>query len=180
MEASMTRVRLLPAIVAIAVLAPPAVSADPYSDLSQSFAAFNAVHSWHATEQTSTGQTILVDHVAPDRWRIQPTSNTTEILIGNDVYMNGQRVPIPGSMIRSRLNNMQMPASSDFRNSLKDLGWQSVNGVRAHAYSYTVQGVPETLYVGTNHLPIQAIVKTGQGTMTITYSQYNAPITISP
>jgi hypothetical protein len=180
MEASMTLVRIFLMLAAAAAFVPMAASADPYSDLSRSFAAFNAARSWHATEQMSTGQTILVDHVAPDRWRIQPTSNMTEVLIGDQVYMNGRAIPMVGGMIHSRLSSFQMPSSSDFRNTLKDLGWQSVNGVRAHAYSYTVQGVPETLYVGTNHLPLQAIVKTSQGTMTITYSQYNAPITIAP
>jgi hypothetical protein len=175
----MSRIGLLSAIAA-ATLLPLAALADPYSDLSQAFAAFNAARSWHATEQMSTGQTILVDHVAPDRWRIQPTLNTTEVLIGNVAYMNGREIPMIGGMMHSRLSNFEMPSVSDFQNTLKDLGWQTVNGARVHAFSYTIKGVPETMYVGTNHLPVQAIVKTSQGTMTITYSQYNAPITISP
>lgn len=179
MEAPVNRMRILAALLCAAALSPLEVAADPYGDLSQAFAAFNAAHSWHATEQFP-GNTITVDHVAPDRWRIAPTSNTTEVLIGNTAYMNGHEVPMIGGMIRSRLNNFQMPSPSDFRSSLKDLGWQTVDGMRVHGYSYTINGVAETMYIGTNHLPAQAIVQTSRGPMTITYSQYNAPITITP
>jgi hypothetical protein len=47
---------------------------------------------------------------------------------------------------------------------------QTVDGQSVHAYSYTVQGNPVTLYVD--------VVQNRNLTTTIKYSQYNAPISI--
>jgi len=90
-----------------AVLVPAAASAAPYDDLMTALAAFRNATSWHADEQFSNGRSVTVEYSAPDRWRIQPTPNMTEFIIGNDVYMvrNGQAVkmPIGGAMLQQTI-----------------------------------------------------------------------------
>jgi hypothetical protein len=172
--------RLPAALIASSLLLPSVALASPVGDLSAAMTAFDATRSWHATESFSNGQTVTVDHVAPDRWRIRPTANTTEVLIGSNVYMNGRLIPFVGGAIRSRLSSFQMTITPEIRSSLRDAGWHVVGGYRTHAYSFTSQGVPETLYIGPGHLPIQAVTTSRGVTTTITYSQYNAPITITP
>jgi hypothetical protein len=164
-----------------AILVPLTAAADAASDVDQVAAAFKAVHSFHAVEQLSSGHTILVDHVAPDRWRVQPSANVNEVVIGDSVYMNGKLLPASvGQLVQSNLKSMAVMATDEVKRSVRDLGWQSVGGVRVHVYSFTANNVPETLYVGPNHLPVRAVVQIPNGTVTITYSRYNAPIVISP
>lgn len=176
----MIRTHLLTIASAVVAIIPLAVSADPNSDLNRAAAAFNAARSYHAVEQFSNGRTMTVDHVAPDRWRLQPDPKTNEVVIGNRFYMNGRLIPFMGGAIRAELSHFNMTITPEIQSSLRDLGWQMVNGVRTHAYSYTSSGVPETLYIGPHDLPLQAVTTSRGITTTITYSQYNAPITITP
>lgn len=46
--------------------------------------------------------------------------------------------------------------------------------------SCTAPGDLVKLYLDKHHLPMRSVVKTTNGTITITYSQYNVPITIHP
>jgi len=172
-------------LVAVVGFVPLAAFASPSDDLNKIKAAFVAAKSWHATEQLPDGKTIDVDFAAPDRWKIKPTPKVTELLIGNDVYMeqNGKttRVPMPAGMLRKAIENFQFsPLDEDIKKSAQDLGPQTVNGQKLHGYSFTSQGTPVTLYVDNSNLPIQAVVKTNRGPVTINYSGYNSPIDISP
>lgn len=176
----------LPSVLAcVLALAPVAVSANTVDDLAKMKAAFVAAKSWHATEQFSNGRTVTVDHVAPDRWRIQPAPNVTELLVGDTVYMvrSGKttRVPIPGGMLRKTIDGFYMaPVDDEIKQSARDLGMQSINGRTLHAYSFTTHGTPVTMYVGSDMLPVVSVVKDPKVTTTITYSEFNAPIDISP
>lgn len=176
----------LPAIIAcVLAFVPVVASANVVDDLAKMKAAFVAAKSWHATEQFSSGRTITVDHVAPDRWRIQPAANVTELLIGDTVYMvrNGKtmRVPIPGGMLRKTIDGFYMaPPDNEVKQSARDLGMQTIDGQTLHAYSFTTHGTPVTMYVGSNMLPVVSIVKDPKVTTTITYSDFNGPIDISP
>lgn len=163
---------------------PLAAHADAYADLSQARVAFAAVHSWHGVEQMSNGRTVIVDHVAPDRWRIQPMPNMTEILIGNDLYLirDGKTMHMPFVMpqIQQMVNQNWLAEDAEIKRSARDLGTQSVDGTRLHGYSFTAKGVPVTMYLDSRHLPVRSIVTTAHGTVTTIYSQYNAAITITP
>jgi hypothetical protein len=176
----------LPVIVACALALVPAIaSANAVADLTKIKAAFLALKSWHATEQFSNGRTITVDHVAPDRWRIQPAPNITELLIGNSVYMvrNGKtmHVPIPGGMLQKTIDSFYVaPPDNENKQTARDLGMQTINGQTLHAYSFTTHGTPVTMYVGSDLLPVVSVVKDPKVTTTITYSDYNDPINISP
>lgn len=174
---------LMTAIVSLTGV-PLAAHADAYADLVQAKTAFEAVHSWHGVEQMSNGRTVIVDHVAPDRWRIQPMPNMTEILIGGDLYLvrDGKTMHMPFVMpqIQQIVNQDWLAVDPEIKSTAKDLGIQNVNGTMLHAYSFTAKGVPVTLYLDSHHLPARSIVTSSNGTVTVTYSEFNAPITISP
>lgn len=172
-------------LAALCVFVPSVAKADPVDDLQKVWAAFTAAKSWHGTEAFSNGHTVQVDYVAPDRWRIQPNEKMTELLIGNSVYLvqNGktQKLPIPGGMLRKTIESFySKPLPDDVKQSAKDLGMQTLNGQPVHVYSFTTRNVPVTFYVGPDNLPVQQIVNDQKVTTTITYSQYNEPIDISP
>lgn len=166
-----------------ALLAPLTSHADAYADLQQARDAFNAVHSWHGVEQMSNGHTVSVDHVAPDRWRIQVMPNMTEILIGGDLYLvrdgKTMRMPFVMPQIKQIVNQNWLAVDPEVKSTARDLGMQQVDGMRLHAYSFTSKGTPVKLYLSSNHLPAVSIVTSSSGTVTIVYSGYNSPITIS-
>ena len=165
-------------------MVPLAAHADAFADLQQARDAFNAVHSWHGVEQMSNEHTVTVDHVAPDRWRIQVMPNMTEILIGGDLYLirDGKSMHMPFVMpqIQQIVNQNWLAVDPEVKSTAKDLGMQTVNGVMLHAYSFTSKGTPVKLYLSSDHLPAVSVVTTSSGTVTITYSGYNSAITISP
>jgi hypothetical protein len=156
--------------------------ADAYGDLMKAQAAFQSAKSWHAEEHFSNGRTILVDYSAPERWRIQPSPDMTELVIGGDVYMvrggHPMKMPFGGMMISRMIKRIQFEADPEVKKTARDLGIQTLNGRSVHVYSYTVHGVPETLYVGDDSLPVQAVVKNNSMTTVIEYSKYNEAITI--
>ena len=171
--------------LAVLMLAPVVLLADTVSDLAKVMTAMQQAKSWHAVEHFSNGRTVTVDYSAPDRWRVQPAPNITELIIGDDVYMvrNGQstRLPVGGAMIRGMIEQFQSePMSDEIKQSARDLGMKTVNGQSVHAYSFTSHSVPETLYVGSAGLPVEAVVQDKKTTATIDYSNFNAPITIEP
>ncbi|MGH8278145.1 MAG: hypothetical protein ACRETQ_01055 [Gammaproteobacteria bacterium] len=171
-------------LCAAALIVSLAAHADAYANLNQAKIAFDAVHSWHAVEQMSNGHTVTVDHVAPDRWRIQLTPSMTAIMIGNDMYMvrNGQSMRMPMAMpqIQQVVNQNWLVIDPEVKRTVRDLGMQKVNGVTLHAYSFTSKGTSVKLYLSSDHLPAVSVVTSSNGSATITYSKYNSAITITP
>ncbi len=161
-----------------------AAHANAYDDLQSMRTAFNAATSWHAVEKMPDGRTVTVDYAAPDRWRIVNPA-MTELVIGDQLYMvhGGKSTAMPsfmGGMVRKTVDAFRFgPYPDDVKTSAHDLGMRPLNGTMLHAYSYTSNGTPVTMYVGSNHLPVQSVVQTKSGTMTITYSAWNTPITIA-
>jgi hypothetical protein len=170
------------AFVVFAYLLSSVALADAYGALKKAQAAFLSARSWHAEEHLSNGKTVQVDFSAPDRWRIQPTPTMTEVVIGNDVYMiqggHSMKMPMGGMMISKMIKQFQLADDPDVKKTAQDLGTQMLNGRTVHVYSYTVHGVPETIYLGDDSLPVQAVVKNSSATTVVNYSQYNQPITI--
>jgi uncharacterized protein (DUF111 family) len=156
--------------------------ADAYGDLMKAQAAFRSLKSWHAEEHLSDGKTVVVDFATPDRWRLQPAPNITELVIGGDVYMvrdgRPMKLPFGGMMISHMIKHFQFSADADVKKTAQDLGMKTVNGRSLHAYSCTVRGVPETLYLRADSLPVEAVVKDRGMTTVIDYSRFNEPISI--
>ena len=172
------------ACVICAALAPALVLADAHDDLTKAHAAFLNAKSWHADEHLANGRTVTVDYSAPDRWRVQPNPDTTELIIGNDVYMvrkgRATKLPFGGGMIRKAIEGIGMPVKDDVKQSARDLGMQTLDGQSVHVYTYTTHDNPVTLYIGPDSLPVQSVVNDKNGTVTIKYSKYNEPISIEP
>ena len=182
---AMRRTLLSRILFATALFLPVVVLADPAADLSKSIDAFQHAKSWHAEEHFSNGRTVEVDFVAPDRWRVEPSPKITELVIGKDIYMvrNGHvtRLPFGGGMIRKMVKRFSTGTMTDeMRRSVRDLGMQTLQGRPVHVYSYTSQNIPETVYIGSDHLPVQAVIHDKKHPATIIYSKFNAPISIQP
>ncbi len=173
---------IVSAIVVVSYLLSSVALADAYGDLKKAQSAFLGAKSWHAEEHLANGKTVVVDFSAPDRWRIQPTSAMTEVVIGNDVYMvqggRSMKMPMGGMMISRMIKQFAISDDPEVKSSAQDLGTQTLNGRTVHVYSYTVHGVPETIYLGDDSLPVQAVVKNSSATTVVNYSKFNEPITI--
>jgi hypothetical protein len=173
---------IVSAIVVLSYLLSSVALADAYGDLKKAQAAFLSAKSWHAEEHLANGKTVMVDFSAPDRWRIQPTPAMTEVLIGNDVYMiqggRSMKMPMGGMMISKMIKQFELSDDPEVKKTAQDLGTQTLNGRTVHVYSYTVRGVPETIYLGDDSLPVQAVVKNSSATTVVSYSKFNEPITI--
>jgi hypothetical protein len=170
------------AIVACSYLLSSVALADAYGDLKKAEAAFLSAKSWHAEEHLSNGKTMLVDFSAPDRWRLQPSPTMTEVVVGNDVYMvqggHSMKMPMGGMMISKMIKQFQLADDAEVKKTAQDLGTQTLNGRSVHVYSYSVHGVPETIYLGDDSLPVQAVIKNNSATTVVDYSKFNEPITI--
>jgi hypothetical protein len=174
--------RMLFTLLAVIYLVPSIATAGPVDDLEKVWAAVGAQKSWHQAIALPGGKTDTIDYVAPDRWRMQHDGVTT-VVIGDSTYLikNGKTekldIPAEGGPTMSFAGEL----GDDIKRSARDLGMQTLNGQAVHAYSFTSEGLPTTLYVGANKLPVQGVVHQPQGTsVTITFSQWNAPIHIEP
>lgn len=179
----MLRLRII--LISLVILLPVSALAGAYEDLAKVETAFQSVKSFHAVEQFSNGKSSIVDYVAPDRWRIQNSPKDAEILVGNDFYTvsNGKtsRMPFGGSFMRRIITHYSKFANdNELRQTAQDLGMQTLNGQAVHEYSFKSHGALDTMYVGPGSLPVENVVKSGKHTTTITYSEYNQPITIEP
>lgn len=165
------------------LLASTLALAGAYDDVVACQAAFRQATSWHAEEHLFNGKTVAVDYAAPGRWRIQVTPAMTELVIGNDIYMvrNGRatKLPLGGAAVSRMIEGFQLSADDDeMKKTVQDLGNQELNGQTVHVYSYTVGGVPETLYVGSDSLPVQAVIENKGKKTTVNYSKFNESISI--
>ena len=139
-------------IVVCSLLLSSAALADADGDLKKARAAFLSARSGTPRQHLANGKTVMVDFSAPDRWRIQPTPAMTEVLIGNDVYMiqggRSMKMPMGGMMISKMIKQFELSDDPEVKKTAQDLGTQTLNGRTVHVYSYTVRGVPETIYLG--------------------------------
>jgi hypothetical protein len=165
-----------------ALLLPVAALADAYDDLVKVQTAFLKAKSYHGEENFSTGRTTTVDYSGPDRWRVQPSPDVTELVIGSDVYMvhkgHATKMPFGGMIVNRIIKAFTFSADSEIKQSARDLGMQSLDGQSVHAYSYVSHGAAATLYVGSDSLPVQCVVKDKNLTTIVKYSKFNEPISI--
>ena len=170
--------------------------ASPYSDLAQMRAAFFKATSWQIEEHLAGGRTLVVEYSAPDRWRFVPSRNLQEVIIGKDVYMvtDGHAVKLPpryGTLIaqrmasRSKSDPLAGASKADLEKTARDLGTRTLHGKSVHVYSCIVRGVPETLYIGPDQLPVRAVmngvmIKGKRVNIVADFSRFNKPIAIDP
>ncbi len=185
--------QILPRLVAplaMAMLTLVTASADPYADLQLSEKKFFALRSWHA-DLTTAGQTLSMDFVAPNRFRELMPQGMSMVLIGQSGWMQiaGQTHPLPASMMGMfnarvqtiRTLGLQGDLAKNF--TITYTGAQGVNGVSARTYhlvkkrdsGYTI----DWWIASKTNLPLESLVKDHGRTITIVYSAFNAPISIS-
>jgi len=179
------------AVTAAAAVPPVEALAGPYADVSQIVSAFSAISSVHMVEDGPHGQRVTVDYVRPDRWRFKPAPGITEIMIGNDLYLHesGRWIHLPNAFPGKTIANALQHAlpGVDVRKAyvVKSKGTQLVDGTLMHVYGFTKRdqpGVTGTMWVRPDHLPAKVVVdpRKPDTFVTIRYSRYDAPISITP
>jgi hypothetical protein len=159
--------------------------AGAFSAIVRAEAALKQASSWHAVMQMSGGKRLTMDYAAPNRWRVQPTAQITEIIVGNDVYMDmaGHAMKLPpayGAAIARTIHIHLFDAAqqAQVRSTLRDLGVQKLDGQTVHVYRYVLKGITQTWYVGAHDLPVQAVLSGAGRTTVVQYSRYNVPANI--
>ena len=127
-----------------ACLACTAAWAGPKEAVHAAFSKFLAAKSFHATvTDANKGEPLSsMDYVAPDRYRIHSARGPQTIIVGDDAWidMNGRtmKVPLPVGRMIAQYRNQHTLEELEKGLAITDLGSDSVGGVPAHAYGYTV------------------------------------------
>jgi hypothetical protein len=135
---------------------------------------------------TTAQQTIQADYAAPDRFRIN-LGIARSIVIGPATYVNAGagwmtfQTPETQQIVSDLKLGALAPAALTAA-TITDLGEQRLDGVAVHEYRIrtTVQGMPTdtSVWIGSDDLPRKSETLTAQGDVTVTYSQFNVPVTI--
>lgn len=142
---------------------------------------------------TAQGQTFTqtMEVVPPDRVRMIATeaNNTEIIVIGQEIWVRGPGVPggcakLPGGGRRPNPRE-GVDHPTDAKITVAKGGPETVEGTATQTYNLTIetQGRQsrEKLYVATGaKYPRRVERSSDQGTVTIDYSDFDAPITINP
>jgi hypothetical protein len=167
---------------------PLAAAAGPMSDLVKVEKTFYALKTFHA-DLSMTSASISMDFVWPDRVRETLANGMVAVFIGSNAWftMRGRTMPMPAGMaapLQARLQSirslgLQGKLAHDY--TVTYTGIKTIGGTQARTY-HLVQKTGSAVvdwWISTKHLPIQAIVKTPNGLITLRYSQFNAPISIN-
>lgn len=178
--------RYLLLALALPLVLPFTASASPYTDLTKVAKALGSVKSFQAVEDHGNGMKSVVTFVAPDRWRVD-RGNVHELMIGNDMYMEmlGHWHKMPGainaaSMTAMIKNPFGAGAVSAIHVESETNGM--TDGVPVRIFRYTRHDAPNvTATLSVNRrtwLPVQDVVVAPSSKTTVTYSKYNAPLSI--
>ncbi len=172
--------------------------ASPYADLAKMQAAFFKATSWQITEHLAAGKMLLVEYSAPNRWRLMPSPNLQELIIGKKVYVvtQGHAVTLPKTYAKKITRRMESKnrgnsdplagaSKADLEKTARDLGMQTLHGERVHVYSFMVHGISDTVYIGADRLPVRSVMKgvmiRGKRVNIVAdFSRFNQPIEIKP
>jgi len=177
--------------VAIALAAGPA-AADPLPpQLATALHNLSSATSFHVVI-VAQGHAVTVDRVKPARFHILGAGGkfdalaidgTTFVKVGSTWH----RFPIPG--LNDTLDPIQklddLAAAHANQLTVKDLGTSTVDGAPMHGYAVaranSAKAVksPSSFYIGADGTVHQITQHTRFGMITLTFSNYNAPITIT-
>lgn len=175
---------VIPAIAAAVAVPIAAPGADPYAAVNAMRVAFAGVQSATATEHFTNGQTVTVLYNAPNRYRIT-TPHAQIVLAGQTEYARYRggtwAASSQGAMHQQILHAVWQiagPPGTDLRKlfAITSLGSRSVDGTVARGYALADKagGYTERVWIGTNDLPVEAVVKMPGESIDIRYSAYNA------
>ncbi len=179
----MKPILLVAALLAIVVR--PAL-ADPQSDIVNAVLAFGKLTSYHVTV-TARGHEIDGDVVNPGKMHV--TAGPAEIIvIGKTSYVkvgsSWHEFTIPGmDRMFAPLTYAQNLGTHRADIVVTDLGEKTVDGTLLHAYSVrtSADDKPATVYVDASGTMRRVEVSSTEGGLAVvTFSNFNAPVTIAP
>lgn len=174
------RILVLVLVASLALCAAPA-QADPTADMLRVQQAFSALKSVHADMSTADGHTVSVDYVTPDKFHETLFNGMQIIAIGTNVWMysGGRWMKLPGAMtpVKTMMQNVRTAGVTNAirTDKITDLGPSLAQGVPARHYRIVGKDAsqPVDIWVRADHLPVQVIVGSARGPMTIHYSRFN-------
>lgn len=174
-----------------ALLASPLIARgeDAYASVNAMRAAFARVQSATAVERFDTGEKVTVEYNAPDRYRIT-TPRSQIVLTGKTEYARyrgGSWAPSThGAVHQQILQSVWQLAGqpgTDLRKlyEVSPLGTRSIDGTLARGYLLkdTGGGYTERIWVGSDNLPVEAMVQMPGETIDIRYSAYNRSMLVA-
>ncbi len=180
------RVFAISLIAALMALTSAAL-ADPTADLVAMEQSFSSVKSLHADITTEKGQHISIDMIMPDKFRESMPGGMEAVIIGTDAWMhvNGNWIKMPGTMPANRMGvrTAGIGANKPSDYTITDMGSSPLGGTPAEKYHLVNTKTNDVvdLWVGKDHLPLQAVVPSAKGgTTSIVYSEYNSVPDITP
>lgn len=167
---------------------PLAAVASPTSDLLTVEKTFYVLKTFHA-DLTMTSTSIAMDFVWPDRVRETLSNGMVAVFIGSNGWMSvsGRTMPMPARMAAPLQAQLQSIRTLGLQGNLaRDYtvtftGVKNIGGRQARTYHLVHKSGSPVVdwWIGTKNLPIQAVVRTSHGLITLRYSQFNAPIGIN-
>lgn len=169
----------------LALLALPALAAEPREELKAAWAKFIGLESFRAEVRGKGGAvpTARMSFRAPDRFRIEIENAPGMIIIGNTAYMNmgagWMNVPVPVSELTGKYRDESVLAKAD-QMQVEALGEDTLDGESVRKYRYTTPESPDTRQVAWISqesgyvLQIEVDAKDGEDVL-IRYRDFNDP-----
>ena len=181
---------LLLVIAYLAAIAPAAAPAgDPYADVDAMRAAFSHVHSAIAVERFSTGDTATVEFASPNKFHV--TTPQSELILTGDVEYAKRA---GGRWVKSDMGaehqvlltavwQLAGAPNVDIHKLYKisSLGTKTMAGTAVRGYQLNdIDGAySETLWIGSNNLPVVARIDMPDQSVDIHYTTYNTSLLIA-
>ena len=173
-----------------------ATTANPLDALTQIFHGWANVKTFHAkivvTPKTGASTETDLDVVMPDRFHVK-TPQLEAIVIGSTYYVKvanqWQKIALPQGIDLNFADVKKLEAELGASSDVKLIGPDVLDGTPTLVYQYTVTITTPTPLTMTSKVWVAVsdqlprkmeIVATDGTTTTVTYSNYNAPITIEP
>jgi uncharacterized protein YaiE (UPF0345 family) len=160
-----------------------AYAQDPYSAITAMRQAFSQVRAATAIERSSNGSVATVEFTSPDKYHI--TTARSEIVLSGDVeyskdgggsWKSDRNGPEHQAMVES-VWQLAGPTEIDVHKlytitalGSKTVGGQLLNGYKLHDKAI---GYDETVWVGSDNLPVVARIALPAETLDIRYTNYN-------
>jgi hypothetical protein len=156
---------------------------DPYAAITSMRVAFSQVHAATAIERSSNGNVATVTFRSPDKYHI--TTARSEIVLSGDVeysksaggsWKSNRNGPEHQALVES-VWQLAGPTEIDVHKlytitalGSKTVGGQSLRGYRLHDNAI---GYDETIWIGSDNLPVVARIALPNDTLDIRYVDYN-------
>jgi hypothetical protein len=179
------------AFVAASALGSSPAAADPLPPpLATALANLSSAKTFHVVVEAH-GHTVAVDSVKPGRFHVTGVGGHLDAIeIGGTSYVKlgstWHKFPVPGLSDTldpiEKLNDLATAHANEL--TIKDLGTSTIDGAPMHGYSIARTSSakalksPSSFFIGGDGMVHQITQHTRMGMVTLTFSNYNAPVTI--